>query len=431
MRGRLSLTSLAVTSLVVLAFLVPLSLLVRDLARDRALSAAETEAESIARFIAVIGPSRGVEQAVGALGSADSDFGSSVILADGSVLGSDLRPGEDPIGAAASGNTVRAAVDGGQSVYVPILQSDGSLIIVRVFVPTEEMEEGVFRSWVILALLGLVLIGIAVVVADRLARSIVAPVQDLSDVAAALGRGNLDARVDPAGPRELREVGMEFNLLAERVEQLLQAERETAADLSHQLRTPLFALRLDAEALPPGSARDRVLDAIDELSRHIDFVIREARREVRRRPGTGGDLASIVLQRTTFWQALGDEQGRSMEIDVPEGPIVVAVPPGDLQAMLDALIENVFAHTPEGTDLAIQLEAKGSEAQLTIHDDGPGFHDRSVVSRGATGGGGTGLGLDIARRTAESVGGSLSLGSSNRLGGAAVTVAFPVASRRS
>ena len=132
----------------------------------------------------------------------------------------------------------------------------------------------------IFGLLGLVLIGIAVAVADRLARSIVGPVEELSAIAYDLGDGNLDARVTPAGPREIREVGAEFNRLAEQVEQLLQAERETAADLSHQLRTPLFALRLDAESLPAGPERTRVLDDIDELARHVDFVIREARREV-------------------------------------------------------------------------------------------------------------------------------------------------------
>lgn len=426
MRGRLSLTSLAVTSLVVLAFLVPLSLLVRDLARDRALSAAETEAESIARFIAVIGPSRGVDQAVAALGEDDDDSDVSVVLADGTVLGDDLKPDEDPAGAAASGNTVRVTVDGGESVYVPILQADGSLIVVRVFTPTEVIVDGVARSWLILALLGVVLIGIAVAVADRLARTIVAPVKELSDVADELGRGNLDARVHPSGPREIRDVGHEFNLLAERVEQLLQEERETAADLSHQLRTPLFALRLDAEALPAGPGRERVLDSVDELSRQVDFVIQEARREVRRAPGVKCDLARVVADRVTFWEALAEEQGRSLAIDSAPAPVVVALAATDLQAMLDALIENVFAHTPEGTPIAVLLLVVESTAVLEIHDGGPGFPDTGVMSRGATGRGGTGLGLDIARRTAESAGGSLAVDSSDRLGGAAVTATFPI-----
>jgi signal transduction histidine kinase len=429
-RGRLSLTTLAVTSLVVLAFLVPLGVLVRDLAHDRALNAAETDAESIARFIAVIGPSRGVDQAVAALGGGDSDFGISVVLADRTVLGADLRPGEDPTTAAASGNTVRAAVDGGESVYVPILQGDGSLVVVRVFVPTEVIEEGVARSWVILAMLGIILIGVAVAVADRLAKSIVEPVQRLSVVATELGQGNLDARVDPSGPREIKDVGHEFNLLAERIEQLLQAERETAADLSHQLRTPLFVLRLDAEALPAGSGRDRILDDIDELSRHVDFVIKESRREVHRIPGVTSDLAAVLIDRASFWGALAEEQDRNLAMDLVPGPTLVEISSGDLQTMIDALIENVFAHTPEGAALAIELSETDGMASLTIHDSGPGFTDESVVARGTTGRDGTGLGLDIARRTAESAGGSLTLGDSDRLGGAAVVATFPIAGDR-
>jgi signal transduction histidine kinase len=426
-RRRLIVTSLAVTSLVVLAFVVPLGGLVRDLAHDRASSAAERDAEGIARFLAVVAPSRGMEETVDALGGeALSEFPVSVILPDGMVIGAPLFQGED-LAAAAQGSTVRVALDGGEAVYVPVLQSDGSKVVVRVFVSDAELREGVVVSWVTLAVLGLVLIGIAAFVSDRLARSIVAPVEDLSATAAALGHGDLDVRVRPAGPKEIHDVGIEFNQLAERVNQLLQQERETAADLSHRLRTPLTAVRLDAEALQDGPERTRLLDDIDDLVRHVDFVIREARREVRRQPGVHGDVAGVVGERLDYWAALAEEQHRTVAASIVPGPVVVPIAVDELRAMVDALVGNVFAHTPEATALQVALTITDGAAQLTIEDAGPGFPDASVLRRGASGGSGTGLGLDIARRTAESAGGFLVVARSGELGGAAAAVTLPLA----
>jgi methyl-accepting chemotaxis protein len=199
-RQRLTLTSLAVTSMVVAAFLIPLGLLVRDLAHDRALSAAEREAEAVARFIAVVGPDQGIERTVAALGDPDGDeLETSVILASGEVVGAPLRQGEDG-SAAAGGVSVRATLDDGEAVYVPILQSDGSLLTVRVFAPEALLSKGVATSWITLGLLGAALIVIAAAVFDRLARTIVDPVEALSATAARLGQGDLDVRVDPAGP---------------------------------------------------------------------------------------------------------------------------------------------------------------------------------------------------------------------------------------
>lgn len=425
MRRRLIVTSLAVTSMVVLAFLVPLGLLVQDLARDRALSAAERDAEGIARFLAVIGPSRGIEQAVAALGAEElSEFEASVVLSSGQVIGDPLHPEED-LSAASEGAAVRVRVAGGEAVYVPVLQSDGSTVVVRVFVGSEQLREGVAVSWLTLGLLGLLLVGIAVLVSDRLAKSIVTPVEELSATAAALGDGNLDARVQPAGPKEIHDVGAEFNRLAERVEQLLQQERETAADLSHRLRTPLTAVRLDAEALPDGPAKTRLLDDIDDLVRHVDFVIREARREVRRVPGVHSDLADLVSARVDYWRPLAEEQDRELTATIAGGTVLVPLPSIDLVVMVDALVGNVFAHTTDGDPIAIELYVQDGAAVLEVEDGGPGFTDEAVVERGASGGNGTGLGLDIVRRTAESIGGSLLLGRSSRLGGACTSVTLP------
>jgi signal transduction histidine kinase len=417
--------SAAVTLMVVLAFVVPLALLVRDLASDRALTEAEREAESIARFLAVVAPERGIDDAVASLGiDVEGTDEVSVVLPDGEVLGRPIDPAED-LGPAALGAAFRAPVLGGQAAYVPVVLGDGSVGVVRVFVETEDMRAGVAQSWLTLALLGGVLILLAVIVADRLGRSIVVPVDELADATSRLGQGDLEARVVPAGPEEIREVGAEFNELAGRIERMVVDAYEASADLSHRLRTPLTAVRLDAEALPDGPEKTRLLDDLAELERMTDFVIHEARRPVTQGTGETADLVAVGTDRVAYWSALADEQGRQLELVNPPGPLRVAAAVPDLAVLFDALIGNVFAHTDEGVSVRVTLRDHESVRLVAVEDGGMGIPDRSLVARGASGAGSTGLGLDIVRRTAEAAGGTMTIGSSDQLGGAAVVVRFP------
>jgi signal transduction histidine kinase len=113
-----------------------------------------------------------------------------------------------------------------------------------------------------------------------------------------------------------------------------------------------------------------------------------------------------------------------MAIEIETDWLPVRVPAEDLAACVDILLENVFAHTPEGASLGVRLTARaGGGGWLVVADAGPGFADGDPISRGRSGGGSTGLGLDIARRIAEASGGSLTIGRSAR-GGATITLAL-------
>ncbi len=113
-----------------------------------------------------------------------------------------------------------------------------------------------------------------------------------------------------------------------------------------------------------------------------------------------------------------------MTLEVPREPLVVQVSKDDLAACADVLLENVFTPTPEGAELAVRLSRRaGGGAWLVVSDDGPGFPSAEPVRRGLSGGGSTGLGLDIARRIAEESGGTLTIGRSAS-GGGCVTLGF-------
>jgi signal transduction histidine kinase len=294
--------------------------------------------------------------------------------------------------------------------------------VVQTVIPPDQLREGVTRARVVLFLLGLLLIGLSLVVADRLARSITRPISALAEAAHRLGQGDLTTRVQPDGPAEVREVGAAINLLAGRIRELLAGERESVADLSHRLRTPVTALRLETEALPSGPERDRLTGAVEELTREVDRLIREARRPVREGVEARADARAVVAERVAFWTPLAEEEGRSVRLDLPEQACPVRVSPADLEAALDALLGNVVAHTPEGAGLAVHLRAQpGGGAVVVMSDEGPGFADPQVVRRGQSRAGSTGLGLDIARRTATASGGELTIGTAEG-GGAEVTM---------
>ena len=295
--------------------------------------------------------------------------------------------------------------------------------MVRVFVPQEELTRNVGAAWAILAGLGVALVGLAALVADRLARSIVEPVQVLSAAAHRMGEGELDIAVEPAGPPEVVEVAHAFNRLGSRIRNLISQERETVADLSHRLRTPLTALRLDAGAVSDPDLSARLGEDLDDLERTVDHVIHEARRSVREGPGVVTDVAGIVRDRLEFWGALAEDQGREWSSRIEPGPLRTGAHGGDVAAALDALLGNVLAHTPDGTPYSVSLGREGRYIVLTTEDRGPGFADPAVVERGSSSTGSTGLGLDIVRRTAEASGGDLTIGSSTG-GGARVVVRF-------
>jgi signal transduction histidine kinase len=433
-RGALFKVCVAVTTMVALAFLIPLGLMVRETARERAFTAAERQAATLGPALAITTDQRALQRAL-----ASTQDGAAGLIAihlprgggGFDTLGPE-RVGADALtAAAADGRSGTTGVEGGYAYLQPVAVNDGRVAVIEVFVPDAELTRGVGSAWLVLSGVALVLVLISVAVADRLGTRIVGAARRLASASRALGEGDLAVRVPQAddSPRELREAAEAFNAMADRVVRLLAAERELAADLSHRLRTPLTVLRLNAASLGEGDAADQTRHAVAQLEREVDQIIRAVRGRGTAPDEAGSvavscDAAQVIRDRAEFWSALAEDESRPWQLAGAEGPVTVPVAAPELAAALDAMLGNVFRHTPEGTAFAIDVHGTPDGVIVMVSDAGAGIADPELALRrgvGAERDGSTGLGLDIVRRVAESTGGDLAIGRSV-LGGTEIRV---------
>ncbi|MFJ8826504.1 sensor histidine kinase [Streptomyces sp. NPDC102467] len=428
MRWALVKVCLAVTTMVVVAFAIPLGLVIKEMARDRAFSNAERTAAAIGPTLSITTDRDELARALATAQTGGEERMSVYVPAGGGNPA--IRLGEQRV-AAEKLNINRARRDevpGGYVWLQPIAVSTGKIAVVEVYVPESEVSNGVTTAWVVLAGVGIALIIGSVAVADRLGVRVVQPAQRLVGAAHELGEGRLGARVPEDGPTELRLAAVAFNSMADQVVQLLANERELAADLSHRLRTPLTVLRLNVASLGTGTAAEQTRVAVEQLEREVDTIIRTARdakpQTAAAGPGAGSDASEVIRERMDFWSALAEDEGRKVRVAGIDRPVRIPVARGELVAALDALLGNVFRHTPEGTAFAVDVHSGEDAVIVLVSDAGPGILDPEAAmarGRGSGSDGSTGLGLDIVRRLAESTGGDVRIGSSV-LGGTEVRI---------
>jgi signal transduction histidine kinase len=423
MRRTLALVAAATSSMIALAFVIPLGLAVRQVAHDRALHDAERQASALAPVLEIAGSTADIRRAMDSIPAGRSGL-VAVHLSTGEVLGEARARDDDVRLAESQAKTFAVPTPDGYLLLEPVVLTGGRTALVEVGIRRVDLSRGVLTSWAVMAVIALALVAVSVFVADRLAARMVRASTGLAAAARRLGGGDLDVRVTPAGPTELAAAGVAFNAMADRVVELLAAERELVADLSHRLRTPLTALRLDAEAVGASPAAQRVRHAARQLEREIDGIIRAARSPLTAGLGGSCDAAEVIRARMRFWSALAADQGRSCELIGTDRPVPVPLARSELIAVVDALVGNVFRYTPGGTAFSVALRLVDDSTCLIVEDAGPGIADAaSALRRGASTGGSTGLGLDIARRAAEASGGAVRI-SRGTMGGARVWLRF-------
>jgi signal transduction histidine kinase len=431
MRLRVILLVVATSSLVLVSFLVPLALVLRSFAANQAVSKATAQAQNLAPLVATL-PTATLRGTVGQVNADNGGSTVTVFMPGGQEeLGQPAPRSATVKKAATTASSFTTVGPAGAEVLTAVqglpagtaVQSESAdTAVIRIFIPNAVLRQGVARAWLLLGGLGLGLLALSVVVADQLARSLVRPIVALAQASDLLATGDLTARATVAGPPEVRRAGTGLNRLAVRIGDLLAHERETVADLSHRLRTPLTALRIDAESLRNHDEMAQLSADVEAVERTVSEIIRAARRPTGGGAGALCDASLVVTERAAFWRPLAEDQERPMVVEVAPAPVLVSVSGEDLAACTDVLLENVFSHTPEGEAFGVRLSRRaGGGAWLVVADDGPGFPDTDPTERGLSSGGSTGLGLDIARRIAEASGGILTIGRSPS-GGAAVTV---------
>ncbi|XBB69511.1 HAMP domain-containing sensor histidine kinase [Nocardioides sp. WV_118_6] len=427
LRLRIVSLTLGAALAVLLLFAVPLVLLEgRSASHDLEQSATAT-ARGVADYVSASGADgTEVTAYVDRVNERKDDTPVAVVAPDGTTYGADL-PGAGKVGTTPPPDDPDAdgdrdgpflrqsaadvvAVDGGRLVRVQVRTQGGPTTVLAYVSDADVRSATAAHLWPLAGAAGLLvlLVGTA---AEIVSRRLVRDLDRTADLADTIAAGDLVARVPETGPSEVRRVAHALNGLAGRIDELLAAERETAADLSHRLRTPLTALRLDVESLPPGEHRADLESHVDNLERTLTAVIHEARRTTREGARAGCLPAPVVVASATYWQPLIEDQGRPVEVTVIPGLPEVRCAAEDLRAAIDALVENAIAHTPDRTAVAVRAHLDPDEPQrvvVEVADRGAGF-PAGAVRRGRSDRGSTGLGLDIARRCARASGGDLSV----------------------
>ena len=467
MRRRLVAVALAVAAMIAIAFLVPLAGLVRELARSRALTGAERDAQLVARVVTIGGENGSAQSALDALGIVDSINGLpvSIILPDGTVTGSAIPPGED-LTAPQQGASGDRAVPGGAAVYVPVVSAAGT-VVVRVFVPNSELSRNVAQSWMILGALGLLeaedesdLIGrlrsesmtpqaLQSIIPQLIAvwsgiDHLVLQVRDGRTLRGSRLEGLLSwtAPVTPDGLDLSRVIVAIVDVTGirsahEDLEALVRSRDELVATVSHELRTPLttvVGLSHELRDAFHSFDRDEVIELIGLIAQQSSEVVEDLLVAARTRGGSLGVSATpvdLAREAVATLQSLGLRPEKLLT--APRYLPAVTGDPGRIRQILRNLVTN--AQRYGGDEFRVVVRSGDSIAAVEVRDTGPplsqdesdeifGRYYRTRQTPGITAS--VGLGLTISQELARLMGGDITY---HQDGESVFTVRLPVAER--
>jgi len=467
MRWRLALVLVGFTALVLLVQNIPLATYLRTVERESIITRLQRDAFTMAGYsiTALATPSPAASTALRTYVDAyAATSGARVVVVDDAgtaIVSSQGRESEDyanrpEIQAALGldGQGARAVSGerdskslGGALLYVAVPVRAGTQVLgaVRLMYPSSEVNAVVddrVRGLGIAAVITLLCAG---VVALLVASTVTRRIRRLRDAAEDLAEGDLDARADVGGGGEIEELAESFNTMADRVQAVVESQRGFAGDASHQLRTPLTALRLRLDRAadlmsddePALDQVDAARDEIDRLQRLIDGLLVLARAENVDHASVPVDVSAVAVERVEDWQALAGERHVHIEVDAPGMAVALAVP-GAVEQIVDNYVDNALEVVPEGSRIVVTVRSEPTGVVVTVDDQGPGLppesRDRAFDRfwRGRQDGAGSGLGLAIVASLAHAGGGSVWLAASP-LGGLRAAARFrtqPVAAHR-
>lgn len=449
MTRRLVVSYLAITLLVLAILEIPLAVFYDQREEERLIADAERDAVVLASFYedvldngAPIDPAPVEEYAV--------RTGARIIVVDTdgiSVLDSDADPDRD----FSTRPEVETALTGIRSagirrsetldtdlLFVAVPVASGGTVhgVLRLTLDAHEVVERVQRFWIALvAIAVVVLLGVAGV-GLAIARSVTRPLRRLQESAKRYAEGDLTpTSIGEDAPPEVRELGEAMDTMAQRLDELIEAQRAFVGDASHQLRTPLTALRLRLENLESELDDEaevaEVAASIDEIQRLTELVgdLLQLARAEQASPTTVVDVATVASDRVETWSAVAEEQDVTIRFAGPPAPVYVMAVTGAIEQFLDNTLDNALNASPPDTTVTVQLERSADRTRVTVSDRGPGLDDAQKARalerfwRGDTTTPGTGLGLAIAGQLVGACGGTLELQDSEG-GGLAVVASL-------
>jgi signal transduction histidine kinase len=422
MTRRLLLSYLSITAFVLLIIEVPLGVIFARAERDRLVAAVERDATVLATVVEdslEAGATSGLDLV--ASGYQDRTGGRVVVVDRRGVTVADSDPPAPGRRDLSSRPEIAAALRGQHTagsrssttlgsaflyVAVPVASQGRVYGAVRITYPTSTVDARVRRVWFALVGVAAVVLGVVALVGLALARSTTRPLRALEQATTAVARGQLDARAPTDRGR---------------LDRLLEAQRAFVADASHQLRTPLTALRLRLENLeaitPPAAAGDLRAAAAEtgRLARLVDGLLVLARAEAVPGRREVVDLAAMVADRQAAWAPLAAEQDVELTAH-PTSATPVWAAPGALEQVLDNLLANALGAAPVGSRIQLATRQVGGWVEVHVIDQGRGMpaeqRQRAFDRfwRGpASERDGSGLGLAIVRQLLEASGGGAEL----------------------
>ncbi|MDL5202857.1 HAMP domain-containing sensor histidine kinase [Streptomyces sp. ALI-76-A] len=296
---------------------------------------------------------------------------------------------------------------------------------VRIVYGTSDMTARFWQIWGFRAGLAVLVLAAAAAIGAFAARRITAPLRELNAMASKFSDGDLTARSPVTGPPETQTLARTLNQGAERLDTLVASQRIFVADASHQLRTPLTALRLSLDNIADGVDDEFVREDVEQataevvrMSRLVNGLLVLARAEAKVTAAEPLPVRDIVDERLTVWRPAADERGVTIALrESIDGRLLVMASPGALDQVLDNVFSNALEVSPDGGTITVRAEARGDEVVLSVLDEGPGMSDadksrafdRFWRGQGLTGRSGSGLGLAVVRQLVTDDGGTVSL----------------------
>jgi signal transduction histidine kinase len=360
----------------------------------------------------------------------------AIVDSESSRVGADFsnRPEiASALGGVVATGTRHSRTIGGNLLYIAVPVASSGVVhgAVRITYPTSAVDARVLRFWLILGAIGAVILAVIAALAGGFARWILRPLSRVDTAAGEVAAGNLQVRVPAAGPPELRRLARSFNDMVTKLDALLHSQEQFVADASHQLRTPLTALRLRLENLARrggaqlGAEIEDTLDELERLEALVNGLLVLARADRAASTPIELDVGAVFDERVEAWSAFAAEHGVQLRIILDGRPHARATA-GRAEQVLDNLLANAIDVAPSGSTIDLTAAREDGWIEIRVQDRGPGMSDAEIERaferfwRAGSDQGGFGLGLAIVRRLVDADGGEIEL--QRRPGGGLVAI---------